>query len=126
MASWRSIILKNLVDQTLHFLWAGVSTALISFSVMGLAHDYRAAAFLVLGLASCIGIIVREYLQWPSSQRLPGLPNFPFDPVLDWTFFLLGGGLGVYIGIICARALGLLLVPEAPIEPAGVLLVRAF
>ena len=75
-----------ILDQGLHFAWA-----FLAVLPLALARKTRYLSHLALAWLTLNGglIVVREILQWPSSR--------PYDPWLDWCFFVLGvaAGLGV-------------------------------
>jgi len=72
-------IIKQLVDQALHFAWGAVAGALLRH------HPTAWVGLLAVGI-----FIVREYHQWPSSR--------PWDPYLDWVVF----AVAVVMGFILA------------------------
>lgn len=79
----RREILKQLVDQPLHFAWAAMSAAAVFWGPLGLT---------LLGVLSTTAIVAREYEQWPSSRW--------YDPYLDWTFFAAGWTVGALVTLL--------------------------
>lgn len=75
--------LKAAVDQPLHMLWGGVPW-------WWAAHEDSVPAYLTASLLTAV-FIARELEQWPSKRW--------WDPPLDWLFFGIGTGLGIWLGL---------------------------
>lgn len=89
-ARWAREVLKQVVDQPLHAVWAAASALPVALAT---ARGRLGPAALA-GLASLGWIAAREWGQWPSSR--------PWDPWLDWTSYAAGIGVAIYL----ARARG--------------------
>ena len=75
-------VLKQAIDQPLHFLWAFLAALPLAL-VAGAGRDRKWTTIAVAWFAGNAAFIVtREVFQWPSSR--------PWDPYLDWSFFVLG------------------------------------
>ncbi len=75
------MILKQVTDQSLHFTWSFLTT----WAPIADAH------YAPIAVISAAWIVYRERDQWP--------PHVDWDPWLDWAFFALGAGVGVWAGI---------------------------
>ena len=93
----RQEIVKQAIDQPLHFLWAAAGT-ILPFLAIKFAHDELLwlVATIILAAANAAVIVLREWRQWPPSKR-------PWDPFVDWTFYALGAGAAVTLGLTVLR-----------------------
>lgn len=91
----REEIVKQLIDQPLHFTWAFTGTILpfITHPAFSRSGWFFFGLGVVVAAVNAAAIIWREVDQWPPSKR-------PWDPFVDWTFYGLGAGAALWIGLV--------------------------
>ena len=93
---------KQPIDQTLHALWGGVPWFFVASNGPGIPInwpwlvDYSNWSWLLFWSSFVASLlttlfVVRAWSQWPSSRW--------WDPCMDWLFFGVGSGLGIWLGL---------------------------
>ena len=78
---------KEIVDQPLHFLWAGISCALL----------WTGSVWLIpVGVMSLLVLCARE--AWQKRDKPRGI--FSNWPWLDSSFYALGAAVGTVVGVL--------------------------
>lgn len=87
---WRKELKKQAIDQPLHFAWAFATTFAPFLAKMLGFPEWAGVLIIFASFTSMVSIVLREWLQWPSSRW--------WDPWLDWLFFTAGAGTGIATG----------------------------